>query len=74
MFFRAFGRITTIGIGDSMNDLPMLTSVDFPIIVKRSSGIHDPELCAHFIGAMLTERIGPQGWNDAVMQVLSENL
>jgi phosphoserine phosphatase len=31
MFFRADGPITTIGIGDSLNDLPMLNSVDLPI-------------------------------------------
>jgi mannosyl-3-phosphoglycerate phosphatase family protein len=72
IFFRAYGPITTMGIGDSPNDLQMLSSVDLPVIVKRPSGVHDPDLTARFSGAKLTERIGPQGWADAVMQVLSE--
>jgi mannosyl-3-phosphoglycerate phosphatase len=70
MFYRAYGPITTVGIGDSPNDEPMLSSVELPIIVKRPSGIHDPILTAHFSGARLTESIGPQGWRDAVMQLL----
>lgn len=73
MFYRAYGPITTVGIGDSPNDLPMLSSVDLPIVVKRPSGNHDPGLTAQFSGMRLTERIGPSGWADAVIQLLNEN-
>ncbi|MCI0660002.1 MAG: HAD-IIB family hydrolase [Acidobacteria bacterium] len=73
MFFRAYGPIKTVGIGDSPNDLPMLNSVEMPIIVKRPSGTHDPGLATQFSGVRLTERIGPSGWSDAVMQLLHEN-
>ncbi|MCI0661768.1 MAG: HAD-IIB family hydrolase [Acidobacteria bacterium] len=72
MFFRASGPVTTVGIGDNLNDLPMLSSVELPIIVKRPSGSHDPKLTTLFSGALLTDRIGPSGWADAVMQLLSE--
>jgi mannosyl-3-phosphoglycerate phosphatase len=74
MFFRTYGPITTVGLGDSPNDEPMLNSVELPIIVKRPSGLHDPTLTARLSGARLTERIGPQGWRDAVMQLLSETV
>jgi mannosyl-3-phosphoglycerate phosphatase len=74
MFFRTYGPITTVSIGDSPNDEPMLNSVELPIIVKRSSGLHDPNLTARLSGARLTERIGPQGWREAVMQLLSETV
>jgi mannosyl-3-phosphoglycerate phosphatase len=74
MFFRAYGPITSVGIGDSPNDEPMLDSVELPIIVKRPSGIHDPKLTAQFSGARLTEHIGSRGWADAVMQLLSEKV
>jgi mannosyl-3-phosphoglycerate phosphatase len=74
MFFRAYGPITTVGLGDSPNDEPMLNNVELPIIVKRPSGMHDPKLTAQFSGARLTERLGPQGWRDAVMQLLSETM
>jgi predicted mannosyl-3-phosphoglycerate phosphatase (HAD superfamily) len=72
MFLRAYGPITTVGLGDSPNDEPMLNSVELPIIVKLPSGLHEPKLTAQFSGGRLTERIGPQGWRDAVMQLLSE--
>jgi mannosyl-3-phosphoglycerate phosphatase len=72
MFFRAYGPITTVGIGDSANDEPMLSNVELPIIVKRPSGLHDPNLIARFSGARLTEHIGSRGWADAVIQLLSE--
>jgi mannosyl-3-phosphoglycerate phosphatase len=74
MFFRIPGPITTVGIGDSPNDEPLLSNVELPIIVKRPSGLHDPKLTAQFSGARLTERIGPQGWRDAVMELLSETV
>jgi mannosyl-3-phosphoglycerate phosphatase len=72
MFFRAYGPITTVGLGDSQNDEPMLNNVELPIIVKRPSGIHDPKLAAQFTGARLTEHIGSRGWADAIMYLLSE--
>jgi mannosyl-3-phosphoglycerate phosphatase len=72
MFSRADGPITTIGIGDSPSDAPMLSSVLMPIIIKRPSGIHDSKLRAQFSRARLSERIGPQGWADEVMRLLKE--
>ncbi len=72
MYQRAFGEVTTIGIGDSPNDAPMLGKVALPIIVKRPSGAHHRVLVAQFSQARLTEGIGPQGWADAVLQLLNE--
>jgi mannosyl-3-phosphoglycerate phosphatase len=74
LFIRAFGLITTIGMGDSPNDESMLHSVELPIIVKRPSGVHDPQLTAQFSGALLTEYIGSRGWADAVMLLLKEKV
>ncbi|MCI0661764.1 MAG: HAD-IIB family hydrolase [Acidobacteria bacterium] len=67
LYRRAYARVTTIGIGDSPNDAPMLSKVDAQIIVKRPSGTHHPELVAQFPQARLTEGIGPRGWAEAVM-------
>jgi mannosyl-3-phosphoglycerate phosphatase len=72
LYFRANGPITTVGIGDSLNDLPMLNSVDIPVIIKRPSGNHDPKLTALFSGALLSEHSGSRGWADSVMQLLGE--
>jgi mannosyl-3-phosphoglycerate phosphatase len=72
LYYRVYGKITTIGIGDSPNDFPMLAKVDFPIIVKRPSGDHNPELVAQVPQARLTEGIGPRGWAEAVMRLANE--
>jgi mannosyl-3-phosphoglycerate phosphatase len=74
VFFRAYGPITTVGIGDSANDEPMLSNVELPIIVKRPSGLYDQNLTARFSGARLTEHIGSRGWADAVMQLLGKEV
>lgn len=69
LYRRAYGEVTTIGIGDSPNDAPMLDKVAAPIIVKRPSGAHHPELVARFPQSQLTEGIGPQGWAEAVSAI-----
>jgi mannosyl-3-phosphoglycerate phosphatase len=35
---RKFGNIVTYGIGDSQNDLPLLTAVNVPMLVRRKFG------------------------------------
>ncbi|MCR4397276.1 MAG: HAD-IIB family hydrolase, partial [Candidatus Saccharicenans sp.] len=35
-----FGRIVTIGLGDSANDWPMLREVNYPVLVARPDGSH----------------------------------
>jgi predicted mannosyl-3-phosphoglycerate phosphatase (HAD superfamily) len=68
----SMSRDTTIGIGDGLNDVPMLSKVATPIIVKLTSGAHQPELVAQFPQARLTKGIGPRGWAEAVMQLVRE--
>lgn len=35
MYLKAFSSIKTVGIGDAMNDLPLLSEVDLPILLQR---------------------------------------
>jgi mannosyl-3-phosphoglycerate phosphatase len=72
LYRRTYGKVTTIGIGDGPNDAPMLKKVATPIIVKRPSGAHQPELVAQFSQARLTKGIGPRGWAESVMQLVGE--
>lgn len=59
----------SIGLGDSDNDLAMLQAVDCPVIVRRKDGSHLPAaLCG--TEALVTERPGPAGWNQAIQQLL----
>ena len=36
LYSEKFLEIKTIGLGDSLNDLPMLEAVDVPVLVKRA--------------------------------------
>ncbi len=63
------GQFMTVGIGDSLNDLPMLAEVDCPILVQKPDGSYDPDVkLANLIRA---SGIGPVGWNQAVLDFLS---
>jgi len=63
------GEFTTIGIGDSLNDLPMLQAVDTAILVQKPTGEYDKTVLAK-IEPTLAKGIGPIGWNDAVLKLL----
>lgn len=73
-FFSGGGRIypptrhTTIGIGDSPNDVPMLAVVDRAYIVQRPDGTwHDRGIPT----AVRVPAIGPAGWSWVVETELS---
>jgi len=66
-YVRQFGPVRTIGLGDSLNDLPLLRAVDTPVLV-RSDRTPAPELLA--LGARYTREPGPAGWNESVLALL----
>ncbi len=39
LYRKAFGPTTTVGLGDALNDAPLLRSVDVPIIVRGPSSV-----------------------------------
>ncbi len=60
--------LITIGIGDSLNDLPMLAVVDYPILVQKQDFSYDPDVqLPHLIRA---DGVGPVGWNRSLMDLL----
>jgi len=63
-------RIETVGIGDSINDAPLLAMVDHPILVQKSDGSYDPDI--HLSGMIRAPGIGPVGWNKAVLELLAQ--
>ncbi len=62
-------EITTVGIGDSLNDLPMLEAVDRPFLVKKVSGDHDERIRVKNL--ILADGIGPIGWNRVVLRLFN---
>jgi len=62
------GGVVTIGLGDSRNDIPMLKSVDIPILLPRRDGSYEDIELFNLIKA---DHPGSRGWNDALIEVLN---
>jgi mannosyl-3-phosphoglycerate phosphatase len=67
-------RPVTIGIGDSANDVPMLSAVDIPVVVQKSGGVYDEDVTLRLPGILRAPGIGPAGWHAMVMKLLSGEL
>jgi mannosyl-3-phosphoglycerate phosphatase len=61
--------VTTIGLGDGLNDKEFLAVVDIPILVRSPQSA---ELQAAVPHGRLTTRPGPEGWNQAILEVVPE--
>lgn len=70
LYERECGAVTTIGLGDGFNDLPMLQAVDHPVLVRHEDGSWDERI--DIAGLVKTRSPGPQGWNEAVLQLVQE--
>jgi mannosyl-3-phosphoglycerate phosphatase len=68
LFKKKYGNIVTIGIGDSPNDVEMLRSVEYPVLVKKSTGRWHPGVRLRKLKRI--DGIGPEGWNMTVLQLL----
>jgi len=64
------GDISTIGLGNSANDLSMLAVVDTPVVVRQvDGGVADFGDLHYF----LAKGIGPVGWNEFIQVFLDRN-
>jgi mannosyl-3-phosphoglycerate phosphatase len=68
LFRKKLGEVKTAGIGDSLNDLPMLQTVDIPFLVQKPDGSWED---FDLTGMRKIEGIGPYGWKKAVTELLS---
>ncbi len=64
-------RITTVGLGDSLNDLPMLEVVDKAFLVKKEAGNYEERIKIEDL--TYSDGIGPVGWNKAVLGLFNNN-
>lgn len=58
-----------VGIGDSINDLPMFEEVDKAFLVQKPDGTYDPLIPKGV--ANRVEGAGPRGWRAAIEEVMS---
>ncbi len=64
------GKLITIGLGDSLNDLPFLREVNHPILVRKETGKYEETI--DLPNVVRADGIGPRGWNRAIMRLLAE--
>ena len=69
LYQREYGEITCIGLGDSLNDLPLLETVDQPVLVPHADGSFEARI--KFAGLQKARHPGPLGWNEAVLRLLA---
>jgi mannosyl-3-phosphoglycerate phosphatase len=62
--------IKTIGLGSNWMDSPMLYAVDTPVLVRKPNGRFDGRVGKR--GLKFTNDIGPVGWKQAVIALLTE--
>jgi mannosyl-3-phosphoglycerate phosphatase len=66
LYRRMLGDIRTVGLGNGLNDLPMLLQVDIPILVQKGDlsweDIDLPRL-------RKVRAVGPEGWSKAIAEV-----
>ncbi len=67
---RAWGKVITVGLGDSLNDLSLLQEVDVPIVVQNPAAGATARLLGKVPTARLTRASGPLGWNEAIFEVV----
>jgi len=71
LFHKEWGKVVAAGIGDSLNDLPMLEAVARPFLVARPEGGHQDGIVLE--GLTRLQGIGPVGLAEGVRRLLAEN-
>lgn len=64
LFKKQFGKIVTVGLGDSENDFSMLAKVDMPFLVAKNNRRYSSPLYRKAGG------IGPEGWNKILLKII----
>ncbi|WP_111494768.1 HAD-IIB family hydrolase [Marinobacter bohaiensis] len=69
VYQKAFGdAITSVALGDSDNDVDMLSAADIPVVVR--SPAHAPPAIPNRPEVCITSSCGPEGWSEAVTSIL----
>lgn len=70
LFKQVWQKVATIGLGDSLNDLPLLQEADVPVVVRNPASGAATRLLRKVPTAHLTRAEGPRGWNEAILEMV----
>ena len=68
LFEQAGGPVTTISLGDGLNDAPLLKEATLPVVIRSPQAGRLQELLPN---AAVTRSPGPAGWAEAVLAILN---
>jgi mannosyl-3-phosphoglycerate phosphatase len=68
LFENQFFSISTVGIGNTPNDLPMLLAVDHPIFLREKNSVSP---LIPFKNVTCVEGTGPRVWNEAILSIIN---
>ncbi|MGH7846282.1 MAG: HAD-IIB family hydrolase [Candidatus Binatia bacterium] len=71
LYRRTEPDIYSVGLGNSANDLPMLSGVNLPVLVRNPDGLWDAEVERQIPGIAKSTKIGPSGWSEMLERILS---
>jgi len=67
---RLWGPFSSIGLGDSPNDFPMLDAVDKPVLMAQKNGTYRGDF-AHS-EYLMADGFGPGAWNRVILSLVGE--
>lgn len=70
LFKKSHPGVLSIGLGARLNDLPIFTEVDIPILVQSKGDGFDSNV--YLPGLRYAGGEGPEGWNRAVINILEQ--
>jgi len=63
--------VRIVGLGDSINDIGLLSAIDVAILVQKPNGRYDPTVVQALPGVQRSPLPGPRGWNVSVSSLLA---
>ncbi len=70
LYKRLHGNIVSVALGDSPNDFSMLECADYPVLVRSKRNFDG--LRKRITRLIITNEMGPKGWNTALLDILNE--
>jgi mannosyl-3-phosphoglycerate phosphatase len=67
LFRKKLGQVQTVGLGDSFNDIPMLSIVGIPMLVQKPGGVWEEIKLPNL---RYVEGIGPFGWRKGIEEII----
>jgi mannosyl-3-phosphoglycerate phosphatase len=70
LYRRVDAQVSSVGLGNSANDLALLQCVDSPLLIRNPDGSWDAVVQRHIPRIRRSEKVGPSGWSEVLEALL----